>query len=105
MRRILDERLGDGPNHERAEAIRKTAGLLADYPDWPEWLASVRGAPAEERLSSLGLYQGPLNRLFDSTILIAHLRGDEQATALLEEGEPFASVVSRAEIEGRRALR
>jgi predicted nucleic acid-binding protein len=41
-----------------------------------------------------------LNRLFDSTILIAHLRGDERATALLENGEPFASVVSRVEIEG-----
>jgi hypothetical protein len=55
IRRLLDERLGNGPNHERAEAIRKTAGLLADYPDWPEWLASVRGAPADKRLRSLGL--------------------------------------------------
>ena len=43
---------------------------------------------------------GPLNRLFDSTILIAHLRGEERATALLEDGEPFASVISRTEIEG-----
>lgn len=39
-------------------------------------------------------------QLFDSTVLIAHLRGDERATALLLGGEPFASVVSRAEIEG-----
>ncbi|HMC04939.1 MAG TPA: type II toxin-antitoxin system VapC family toxin [Actinomycetota bacterium] len=41
-----------------------------------------------------------MNRLFDSTILIAHLRGEERATALLEDGEPFASVISRTEIEG-----
>lgn len=41
-----------------------------------------------------------MNQLFDSTILIAHLRGDKRATALLRDGEPFASVVSRAEIEG-----
>ena len=38
--------------------------------------------------------------LFDSTILIAHLRGDERATALLQAEDPFASVVSRSEIEG-----
>ena len=55
IRRLLDERLGSGSNKERAEAIRRTAGLLADYPDWPEWLASVRGAPAGERMRSLGL--------------------------------------------------
>lgn len=44
-----------------------------------------------------------MRRLFDSTVLIAHLRGTEQATRLLldaaDEG-PLASVVSRAEIEG-----
>lgn len=38
--------------------------------------------------------------LFDSSILIAHLRGSAAATALLAGGEPHASVVSRAEIEG-----
>src|SRR5207244_5450457 len=43
---------------------------------------------------------GSLNRLFDSTVLIAHLRGEERATALLEDGGPFASVISRKEIEG-----
>jgi predicted nucleic acid-binding protein len=41
--------------------------------------------------------------LFDSTILIAHLRGDDRATALLldaaDEGAQ-ASVISRSEIEG-----
>jgi len=41
-----------------------------------------------------------LNKLFDSTILIAHLRGEARATALLQHGEPFASVISRTEIEG-----
>ena len=55
IRRLLDERLGNTSTHERAEAIRKTAGLLADYPDWPEWLASVRGVPADERIRRLGL--------------------------------------------------
>jgi hypothetical protein len=44
-----------------------------------------------------------LSTLFDSTILIAHLRGDARATDLLltaaEEGA-LASVISRAEIEG-----
>jgi predicted nucleic acid-binding protein len=41
--------------------------------------------------------------LFDSTILIAHLRGDDRATELLldaaDEGA-LASVISRSEIEG-----
>ncbi len=44
-----------------------------------------------------------MNALFDSTILIAHLRGDARATELLLEaaGEgALASVISRAEIEG-----
>jgi predicted nucleic acid-binding protein len=44
-----------------------------------------------------------MSRLFDSTILIAHLRGDDRATELLldaaDEGV-LASVISRAEIEG-----
>lgn len=41
--------------------------------------------------------------LFDSTVLIAHLRGDERATRLLleaVEARLLASVISRAEIEG-----
>lgn len=41
--------------------------------------------------------------LFDSTILIAHLRGDDRATGLLLDtaGDgALASVVSRAEVEG-----
>jgi len=41
--------------------------------------------------------------LFDSTILIAHLRGVERATQMLVdaiEGGALASVISRTEIEG-----
>ena len=44
-----------------------------------------------------------MSRLFDSTILISHLRGDERATQQLLEAAgpgPLASVISRAEIEG-----
>lgn len=43
------------------------------------------------------------SRLYDSTILIAHLRGDDRATeSLLDTGDSpaYASVVSRVEIEG-----
>jgi predicted nucleic acid-binding protein len=44
-----------------------------------------------------------MSSLFDSTILIAHLRGDDRATGLLldaaDEGA-LASVISRSEIEG-----
>jgi predicted nucleic acid-binding protein len=44
-----------------------------------------------------------MSLLFDSTMLIAHLRGDDRATELLldaaDEGA-LASVISRTEIEG-----
>ncbi len=46
---------------------------------------------------------GAVKTLFDSTILIAHLRGDDRATALLlgvPTQDRLASVLSRAEIEG-----
>ncbi len=43
-------------------------------------------------------------KLFDSTVLIAHLRGVEAATALLldavERGDARCSVLSRVEVEG-----
>ncbi len=42
-------------------------------------------------------------RLFDSTVLIAHLRGDERATTALLDALPggaATSVVCRAEVEG-----
>lgn len=44
-----------------------------------------------------------MSRLFDSTILIAHLRGDDRATEALVTAAtdgPYASVISRTEIEG-----
>lgn len=44
-----------------------------------------------------------MTTLFDSTILIAHLRGDERATRLLVDAVDdgaLASVISRPEIEG-----
>jgi hypothetical protein len=56
IRQILDRAL-DATNAE-AEAralIESTAGLCADYPDWPEWLRSVRGPTADERLQAAGL--------------------------------------------------
>lgn len=44
-----------------------------------------------------------MRRLFDSTILIAHLRGDVEATKLLlatPADDRLASVLSRTELEG-----
>lgn len=44
-----------------------------------------------------------MKTLFDSSVLIAHLRGEPQATSLLLSAateERLASVLSRAEIEG-----
>ena len=44
-----------------------------------------------------------MKTVFDSTVLIAHLRGDNRATALLiarPREERLVSVVSRVEIEG-----
>ncbi|HEU5004104.1 MAG TPA: CopG family transcriptional regulator [Actinomycetota bacterium] len=55
IRQLLDERLGIDEGGEREAAILQTSGLLADYPDWPEWLASVRGPSADEKLHRLGL--------------------------------------------------
>ncbi len=57
IRQILDAEFdtGDAEAEGRA-AILATAGICADYPDWPEWLAGVR-APggASARLDALGL--------------------------------------------------
>lgn len=56
IRRILDVGLGIEVHHdERLAAVRATAGILADYPDWPEWLADVRGPGTADRLRRLGL--------------------------------------------------
>lgn len=56
IRRVLDEALGlDGDGDERLAAVNDTAGILADAPDWPEWLSRVRGRGADQRLRDLGL--------------------------------------------------
>ena len=56
IRDILDRVLGDGDSGaEDLAIIRSTSGICAGYPDWPEWLSSVRGRSADERLRSLGL--------------------------------------------------
>jgi hypothetical protein len=56
VRRILDVALGiDDSGAERVAAIDATAGILADAPDWPEWLERVRGRGAAQRLEELGL--------------------------------------------------
>ncbi|HWB72372.1 MAG TPA: CopG family transcriptional regulator [Egibacteraceae bacterium] len=55
IRRLLDRGLGIEDGAEaRLRAIDDTFGVLPDAPDWPEWLAAVRGAPADERLRRLG---------------------------------------------------
>jgi len=38
----------------RLAAVDETAGILADVPDWPEWLREVRGRTGEDRLRDLG---------------------------------------------------
>jgi hypothetical protein len=56
IRRILDRAFGGGDGEAEARAvIRATAGICADYPDWPEWQRDVRGRPADERLGDVGL--------------------------------------------------
>jgi hypothetical protein len=56
IRRILERALEPGDAEAEARAvIEETAGICADYPDWPEWLRSVRGRTADERLRAAGL--------------------------------------------------
>ena len=56
IRELLDRGLGINPvDHDSGAAIRETAGLLADAPDWQEWQRSVRGRTAEERLSAFDM--------------------------------------------------
>jgi hypothetical protein len=56
VRRILDAALGLTDDVDaRVAVIEETSGILADAPDWPEWLARVRGAGADHRLKDLGL--------------------------------------------------
>ncbi len=56
IRSIIDREFDGGAADEDDRAvIRSTAGVCADYPDWPEWLDVVRGGPAADRLADLGL--------------------------------------------------
>ena len=58
IREILDESLGTSQSNAQAEdrlVLTATSGICRDYPDWPEWLADVRGPGADQRLSELGL--------------------------------------------------
>jgi hypothetical protein len=55
IREILDDALGIDHAEERLARARKAFGSCKDYPDWPEWLSSVRGKGADERLKELGL--------------------------------------------------
>ncbi|HLH69405.1 MAG TPA: hypothetical protein VKY90_10325 [Candidatus Dormibacteraeota bacterium] len=56
VRRILDRALDIRRGVEdRLAVVEATAGVLADHPDWPEWLAGVRGPGSAERLRRLGL--------------------------------------------------
>jgi len=55
LRWALDSVLETGDVEEAARAvILATFGVLADYPDWPEWQRAVRGRTAAERLEELG---------------------------------------------------
>lgn len=57
IRQILDNGLDGGSAEADAQlVISSTAGICADYPDWPEWLEEVRSpSSADDRLTSLGL--------------------------------------------------
>ena len=56
IRAILDREVdGDGGADEDKAVLRDTAGICADYPDWPEWLDDARATSAADRLVDLGL--------------------------------------------------
>ena len=56
VRQILDEALGiERSTEEILAALDAAFGCCKDYPDWPEWLAAVRGKGADARLKELGL--------------------------------------------------
>jgi hypothetical protein len=55
MRWALDSVLETGDVEQEARAvIPATAGVLSDYPDWPQWQRAVRGRTAAQRLDELG---------------------------------------------------
>ena len=52
LRWVLDRALTTGTAVDEAPAvIRASAGILADYHDWPEWQRRVRGRTAVKRLA------------------------------------------------------
>jgi len=52
LRWALDRALETGDAEaEEGAIILATAGICADYPDWPEWQRAVRGRTAAERLA------------------------------------------------------
>jgi len=56
IRRILDQALElRDDTDEKVAAIEGTAGVLPHAPDWPDWLAAVRGRGTSRRLRALGL--------------------------------------------------
>ena len=56
IRQVLDEALGiESPANDKVAQARLAFGACKDYPDWPEWLAGVRGKGADARLKELGL--------------------------------------------------
>lgn len=55
IRRLLDRGLGiDNGAEVQLRAVNETFNILPEAPDWPEWLAQVRGVDADERLRLLG---------------------------------------------------
>lgn len=53
LRWALDAALETGDAEAQAhEVILATAGVLSDYPDWPEWQRAVRGRTAAKRLDA-----------------------------------------------------
>jgi hypothetical protein len=53
LRWALDSALDTGdPDAEARNVILATAGILADYPDWPDWQRTARGRTAAERLDA-----------------------------------------------------
>ncbi|CAN5451833.1 hypothetical protein BH20CHL6_BH20CHL6_20530 [soil metagenome] len=54
LRCALDAGLETGdPEAESRAMLLATAGVLADYPDWPEWQRQVRGRTAAQRLDEV----------------------------------------------------
>ncbi len=55
IRGILDQALGlDDELEDRRRTVRSTGGVLRGADDWPQWLARVRSASADERLRDPG---------------------------------------------------